>query len=142
MNLIVDEELILSSNDDNIVLTNQRIEMNTKEWGKSYSIGIFLEDISSIEIKYQSNPILLALAAIVFIGGFSIGREQSIFAIIISLIIIAIWYFTKKHVISISSKGGAVMRILIQRMGNQKIAEFLFEIKNAKAKRAILLSKS
>jgi hypothetical protein len=33
--------------------------MKVRDWGIDYSIGIFLDDISSIEVKYKSSLILL-----------------------------------------------------------------------------------
>jgi hypothetical protein len=69
MQLLPNEEILVSSNQDKVILTNQRIHLSDSEWGKSYQITIFLEDISSIEMLYKSNPLLLVLAAVCFLVG-------------------------------------------------------------------------
>lgn len=46
MYLLTNEIEILSSNENKVILTNQRIHLEDKEWGHSYNITIFLEDIS------------------------------------------------------------------------------------------------
>lgn len=101
MKLLKNEEKLLSSNADKIVLTNQRIMMAEKVWGKSIKISICLEDISSVEIHYRSYivflilGIILALAELIMIigdfGNFRFG------GILLGIIFIAIWWFTRKH---------------------------------------------
>ena len=76
MKLLPNEEKLITSNEDKIVLTNHRIQMTDSFWGQSFTISIFLEDISSIEIKYKSNILLLILGAICVLGGFYMGFKQ------------------------------------------------------------------
>jgi hypothetical protein len=61
MMLLSNEEELISSNGGKIILTNQCIHQDDREWGNAYSITIFLEDISSIEMRYSSNMIFLIL---------------------------------------------------------------------------------
>jgi hypothetical protein len=53
MKKLENENVILTSNNDKVILTDHRIHMKVKDWGIDYSIGIFLEDISSIEVQKQ-----------------------------------------------------------------------------------------
>ncbi len=62
MQHLPDEEILVTSNQDTIVLTNQRIHMSDKQWGRTYQITIFLENISSIEVLYKSNPLFIIIA--------------------------------------------------------------------------------
>ncbi len=59
MKLLPNEEKLITSNEDRIILTNFRITKRDEIWGKSYRISIFLEDISSIEVHFKSNCIFL-----------------------------------------------------------------------------------
>lgn len=61
MKLLPNENKLLTLNEDKIILTNLRIQMTDSVWGQSFSISIFLEDISSIESKYKSNIVQLII---------------------------------------------------------------------------------
>lgn len=54
MLLLSNEEQILTSNDDKIILTTKRIQLNDSYWYNSFQTRIFLEDISSIEKGFKS----------------------------------------------------------------------------------------
>mgnify|MGYP001547294151 FL=1 len=69
MNLLSNESILVKSNDDTIILTNLRIHMTSKKWGRSYQTTIFLEDISSIENVFKSNLSYLVFAIIAFFAG-------------------------------------------------------------------------
>ena len=62
MYLLPNEEELVSSNGDKIVLTDHRIIMNYEVSGKTNHIAIFLEDISSVENIYRNNLYYLGLA--------------------------------------------------------------------------------
>ena len=76
MTLLPNEAKIITSDDEKIILTNHRIQMTDSVWGQSFFICIFLEDISSITIKYKSNIIFIILTA-VFHSFFSRGSSAS-----------------------------------------------------------------
>src|SRR4051812_31343750 len=101
------EEGLVVSNEGKIVLTNQRIEMKDRDWGRSYSIVIFLEDISSFEVRYKSNIIFATLAVIGIIMSiyfsFTGNYENNLLGItlIASLVFFVLWWISKQHIISI-----------------------------------------
>ena len=109
MNLLPNEEKLVSSNEDKIILTNHRIHLRDSVWGQSFTISIFLEDISSIEIKYKSNIVFMILGVICILGGFyAAGQGGNLLGgIVIGGIFLALWWFTRKHVVSVSSNGGS-----------------------------------
>ena len=55
--LFLNEEILVTTNQDKIVLTSQRVHLNDKDWGRSYHVALFLESISFIENIYKSNPV-------------------------------------------------------------------------------------
>lgn len=78
MHLLSEEQEILTSNGNKIILTDRRIQLTDRVWGKSYQITLFLEDISSIENLYKNNIFYLALAIIsLLVGVISIGNERA-----------------------------------------------------------------
>jgi len=150
MKLLPNEEKLVTSNEDKIFLSNHRIQMTDSAWGQSFTISIFLEDISSIEIKYKSNILLLILGAICVLGGFYMGGfnfiqgrggEGMISGLVVGGIFFAIWWFTRKHIISISSDGGSSLKFMVQGMGDDKINDFVHNVLLAKQTRVNQLAK-
>jgi len=138
MKLLPNEEKLITSDNNNIVLTNYRIQMTDSEWGQSFSISIFLENISSIEIKYKSSIILLILGAICAIGSIYLKNPEGF---IICAILFAAYWFTRKHIISISSDGGSSLSFLVQGMDDEKINDFVHNVSLAKQTRVNQLYK-
>ena len=141
MKLLPNEAQLLILNDEKIILTNYRIQMSKSEWGQSSSIDIFLEDISSIETKYKNDILFLVLGPLIAVGSVYFGGMVTIGGIVVGAICIAIWWTTRKHDISISSKGGSQINFLAQGMGKDKINDFIHEVLAAKHARVNQLHK-
>ena len=146
MKLLPNEEKLITSNADKIILTNHRIQMTDSVWGQSFTISIFLEDISSMEIKYKSNILFIILGVICVLGGVYTagqhgGSEAMIGGLVLGGIFFALWWFTRKHIISISSDGGASLNFMVQGMGKDKIADFIHNVSLAKQTRVNQLHK-
>jgi hypothetical protein len=146
MKLLPNEEQLLTSNEDKIILTNFRIQMTDKEWGQSFNISIFLEDISSIEVKYRSHIILIVLGIICVLGGFYMGGQHGgsnvmTTGIVLGGIFFAAWWFTRRHIISISSDGGSSLNFLVTGMGEDTITNFIYKLSLAKFNRINQLQK-
>ncbi|HEX9511475.1 MAG TPA: hypothetical protein VF939_13395 [Puia sp.] len=140
MNLLSDEHLLVSSNDDKIILTDQRIHMADKIWGKSYQITIFLEDISSIEHLYRNNIFYLILAMLsFFMAVISIGSGVSIPTLytgfIVGGIFLTLWLGSRQRLIKISSRGGGALCFIIEGMDETYIDDFLHKVQEAKSNR-------
>lgn len=145
MNLLTGERLLVSSNDDKIILTDRRIHMTDKIWGKSYQITIFLEDISSIEHLYRNNIFYLALAMLsFFVSIVNIGSGAGIPAIyagfIIGGIFLTLWLGSRQRFIKISSKGGGALCFIIEGIDETYIEDFLHKVQEAKFNRLKELS--
>lgn len=145
MKLLPNEEKLITSNKDKIILTNHRIQMTDSVWGQSFTISIFLEDISSLEIKYKSYILFIILGVICLYGGvYMAGQEESeamIGGLVLGGIFFALWWFPRKHIISISSDGGASLNFMVQGMGDDKIADFIHNVSLAKQTRVNQLHK-
>ena len=137
MNLLPNEEKLVSSNEDKIILTNHRIHLTDSVWGQSFTISIFLEDISSIEIKYKSTILFIILGVLCILGGFYASAQGGSFlgGIFLGGIFLALWWFTRKHVVSVSSNGGSSLNFIVQGMADEKISDFVHKISVAKQTR-------
>lgn len=139
MLMLTNEEKLVTSNQDKVVLTNQRVFMRESQWGQSYAISIFLEDISSVETKYKSNIFFIVVAVISIVVGVVLGAKQRV-GLIVGGIFLLLWWFSRKHIISISSDGGSTMNFLVEGMRDEKIEGFIQSVSEAKLKRVNELS--
>ena len=134
--LFPDEKEILTTVDNGIFLTNYRIQKFSKSWERSYSLGIFLENISSIEVTHKSNKTILWLAYLSLpiayyfnrmdlINGLASSIEKTLVPFVVLLIV---WLSTRKHVVSIASNGGAILELLIIGTNKNKIEDLVYDI--------------
>jgi len=140
MYLLPNEQELVNSNEDKILLTDHRIHYTHRIWGKSYQNTLFLEDISSVENLYQSNMLYLVLAILsVFAGIFSMGNDHlaniMVGCIILAAVFFILWLGSRKHVVSISPNGGKPIVFEVEGMGGEQIEDFLFKVQKAKSDR-------
>jgi hypothetical protein len=140
MNLLSNESVLVKSNDDKIILTNLRIHMTSRKWGRTYRITIFLEDISTIEHANISNVYYLVLAAFSFmLGVLSIGNPETIPSIyggfILGGIFLSLWLSTRGHQVTFCSKGGHSLRFMADQMDDDQIEEFIHKVEQARLQR-------
>jgi hypothetical protein len=145
MKLLPGENKLITSDNDSMNLTNYRITKRDEIWGKSYKISIFLEDISSIEVHFKSHIVLLIIGVLMLLAGLGMSIEAgpivSVGSIVVGGIFIAIWWFSRKHIVSISSDGGSTLNILAKGMSDSKIDDFITSVQEAKLKRMSQLYK-
>jgi hypothetical protein len=145
MTLLPGENKLITSDNDRMILTNYRITKRDEIWGKSYKISIFLEDISSIEVHFKSHIVLLIIGVLMLLAGLGMSIEAgpivSVGSIVVGGIFIAIWWFSRKHIVSISSDGGSTLNILAKGMSDSKIDDFITSVQEAKLKRMSQLCK-
>jgi hypothetical protein len=140
MQLLPDENILVTSNQDKVILTNQRIHLSDKDWGRSSQITIFLENISSIENVYKSNPIFLVIAALgAVIGLLTFGRlvegNVSIGAFVVTIAFLLLWVNSRQHAVIISSNGGGKLIFLVGGMNAGQVQDFVDKVQAAQAKR-------
>lgn len=138
MELFDSEELLVSSNNDRLKLTTHRIQLNNRDWGSSYRIVVFLEDISSIEVKYSSLFIALIVGIFLIIGGFSLPDLSSDYTRIfvgVGIFLVFIWILSRRHVVSITPDGGKAVNFEIGRMSSEEVDDFIHKVQLAKLAR-------
>lgn len=124
-----------------VTLTNLRINLTEVKMGQTYSNYIFLEDISSVETKFTSTPILLFFSAISMIAGIIFNGEFLLYGSILCMVLIIAWLSTRKFVLLISSKGGSSISLQIHNTDDDIIESFIYEISLAKQNRLIHIHK-
>lgn len=150
MLLLPTESEILNSNNNKIILTDHRIHMNQKGWGDSYDITIFLEDMSSIEVRYNSSIAFLILSiassiftALIYFNLDSYSKNESflVYTLLAAILFIILYWLSRRHVISITSNSGKAINFQINRMSDDEIEDFLFKVQEAKNTRILFLYK-
>lgn len=134
--LLENEVVSVMSDDDSIILTNQRILKNTRRTGKAYFISMHLQNISTIEIHSKSTPLLLLLGILGLIAGILTGNHEEGLAIVIigfALALIVLYFFTKYHVVIIASNGGRKLQFKAKRMKREAVLDFVRKIDQAKS---------
>ena len=124
----------------NVMLTNYRVSVASKEWwGDTYTIYLFLEDISSIQILFKSTIALLLLgcgsffvALILSFQSNGYGSPSPTPLFIFGIVLIAAWWFSKRHIISVTPNGGKALEIMIKNLPSADIEKFLYDIQEAK----------
>jgi len=133
--LLNGEQIITQSDGAIVTLTNLRIRYSARQFGKAHIISIMLKKISSIEVKYQSNVILLILAVMGFVValfGFANNEsELALFGLVAGGILIASYIGTRKHTLSITSDGGKEILFHTKGMKQEAVLKFMNQVEHA-----------
>jgi hypothetical protein len=157
MNLLeTEEELTLLNNrntiSEQLVLTNYRIIYNSK---KTMYKSIFLEDISSFEVKSSIKSILLLIGIILILFGFfnlipnknfinemigvKNGNIPSILLLALGILFIILYVLSEVNYVIICSKGGTSIEFNA-KMKQSELEDILYKIQEAKLNRVNHLS--
>src|SRR6185369_1558730 len=134
MILLPGEEKLVTSNNEKIILTTHRNVMRDIERSYMHSIEIFLEDISSVEVKYTSNVKLIEFGVIgvliftAFFGSNAIGPNGPGIILLASLVLLGWWWFSRQHVLSVTSKGGSILNFRIEEIPLAKVEDFINKV--------------
>lgn len=152
MNLLdAEEELTLlnnsNTNSEQLVLTNYRIIYNSK---KTIYKSIFLEDISSFEVKSSIKSILLLIGIILILFGFfnlipnknfinemigvKNGNIPSILLLALGILFIILYVLSEVNYVIICSKGGTSIEFNA-KMKQSEVEDILYKIQEAKLNR-------
>jgi len=144
MNLFEGEQTLTSADGNAILLTTHRIRSNNIHgWGQQSTTSIMLEKISSIQANYISYPILLVVAALFVLIGFILGNSYqpnngaTVVPIIIGILLIIVYFATRKHICIIASDGGARIVFATSNMKKETLLGFIDDVEKAKAKRVL-----
>lgn len=143
--LFTDEQLITESDNKQITLTSHRVRFNSFSWGHAHIVSIMLEKISSIEVHYNSWVIVLFLGILSVLAGLVGGAGNQgqimVMGLVVGAVLILIYFFTRKHVVTIASDGGAKINFATAGMKRDVIVDFINKIEKAKNERAKSLGK-
>ncbi|GAA0891977.1 hypothetical protein GCM10009122_16560 [Fulvivirga kasyanovii] len=130
MNLNKNESLLVKSESEVVVLTTHRIRyQDDKEL-----ISIMLKQVSGIEVKYTSHPILIilaiisAIAAVVSLG--NLAGHLSVLLLITAGVLIALFFSSRKHVVTILSASSRLV-FHTKGMGKQTVENFVDKVEAA-----------
>ena len=133
------EEILTQSNDKTITLTNFRIRYYESKFGNAGLVSIHLPKVSSIEMKYKSNLSFLYLGGFLIAAGIFIGltnsyggEEPMLLGTGVGAFLVLIYWLTRRHVVSISSDGGAKINFQTKGMKNEDHVNFINKIEAAK----------
>jgi len=135
--LMPGEEILMQSDDLTITLTNFRIRYYETQMGNASLVSMHLEKLSAIEMTYKSNLILFYLGIIAVVGGIVMGmygRNDSMFGsgIVLGIVLMLIYWLTRKHIVSISSDSGLSINFQTSGMNSDKHIQFINKIETAK----------
>jgi hypothetical protein len=133
ISLLPDERIVMSSNNDSLVLTNYRIRYDSTEFGTSIFVGITLDSLASCGLLTKSTPVLLLLAGLAVIAAFVANNNFLLFVIAIGLGIA--YFLLRRAVISIDSNGGQSIVVPTKGMNRTAIIAFLEAIEHEKLSR-------
>ncbi|MFC0515174.1 hypothetical protein ACFFGT_13225 [Mucilaginibacter angelicae] len=138
MNLFEGEKIITTTDNNVIILTTHRIRStNSLGWGHRETTSMMLDMVSSIKTTCNSYPILLVIAAIIGIGGFILGNQNNSsygvsFTIVLAIILVSIYFVTRKHVCMIASSGGSRIVFATSNMSHDGLINFIDRVEEAK----------
>lgn len=125
--LLENEELITQSDNNELTLTTLRIRHQTSAFGKANVSSIMLEKISSVEIKYKSKLWFLIIGIITT-------------PVIIGIILIILYYSSRKHCIVITSDAGTSINVETKWLKHDAILDFINKVEIAKNNRYLTLA--
>jgi hypothetical protein len=84
----------------------------------------------------NGNPALLVLGCLSVLGGVYVSGQpyhnNTAVWFLVGIVLIGAWWFTKKHVVSIRSNGGAAMNFEVGQMAAEQVEHFIDKVQGAK----------
>lgn len=135
--LLDGEKIITESGDKSIVLTNYRLRRHISGGGHAHIVSIMLGHISNIEVRYKSYLLMLIVGVLLLpIGAMAaLGTGEPTAGVPVSLlglILIIIYFVTRKHVISIYADSGRSIDFATKGLKRDAILKFVNQIEDAK----------
>jgi hypothetical protein len=138
MELLPNEQIIKQSTNNEFTLTNFRVVHKFSWWYSNYGNTIFLEDISSIERTDKGWIVLLIIGVLlVFFGvvfGLKGGGISGYGALAIGVLLVLVWWFSRRTVIRITPNGGKSIILNVSK-STSLVEDTLFNIELAKINR-------
>jgi hypothetical protein len=135
MELLPGERKLSESSDGTVLLTSHRVRLD--QGGEFVSIS--LDQVASCSIGTRSHPILLVIAAIVWLGSFQFAGDQVgtipfVVGALAGALIVALYVMSRTQVIVIASRGESI-RIRTRGMTRAVCIQFIDDLERAKVAR-------
>ena len=121
MKSLENEVLITESGNKQIRLTSHRLRYHEGTSKNSNYTSIMLDKLSSIELKYHSNIWLLIIGILTL-------------PILVGVVLIILFFTTKRHVVSITPDGGNAIVFETKGMKRDFLDEFIQNVESASIK--------
>jgi hypothetical protein len=122
MKAFENEKLLIESDNRQIRLTTHRLRYYETARGNSDFTSIMLDKISSIELFYYKSSIWLLIIGIATIP------------VVVGLILIYMFFTSKKHVISVTPDGGKPIMFETKGMKRDFLEEFIDKVEETSMK--------
>ena len=139
MNLMDDEKILWKSEQESLVLTTHRVRYHKESLGRAKLQSILLEELASCAIEGTTSPMYYVLAVVLIVLGLSASvtsRDATyvVTSLIAGSILFAIYYATRRQVLSFAS-AGAVIEFPVQGMSINDLKDLIDTAEDAKNKR-------
>lgn len=137
-NMLTGERLIMSSEDNSLVLTDKRVKFEIKSRSKSAYKSIPIDQVATCALDTRTFPILLVLAALAVLVIFAAPETgQRVGAGIAALILVAAYFGSRNGQIEIFSTSGESIAVPTKGLSHEQVRTFLeaveaqyFEVKS------------
>jgi hypothetical protein len=129
--LLSGESVILSSENDQLVLTNYRVKYEVVARSSSIYKSIPIGKVAACALNTRSYPILIVLAAIALLAIFIAPEmEQRIGAGIAAVILVALYFGTRNGQIEVFSDAGESIAVPTKGLSHEQVKKFLESVAN------------
>ncbi|MFN7505106.1 MAG: hypothetical protein ACK5Q1_06035 [Limnobacter sp.] len=122
----INEKIIMSSDDNSLILTSKRVKHEEKSASKSKYKSIPIDQVATCALNTRSFPVLLVLA--VLTGLVIIGlpeAEQRILAGVVAVALVVAYFLTRKGQIEIFSTSGESIAVPTKGLSHDQVKQFL-----------------
>jgi len=132
--LLPGEQNVLCSDDNTLTLTTMRVRYDSVMLGRSHLVSITLNSVASCGLVTKSYPLLLIIGAIALLVSLTRPREWFMMGLVTAIVLLVVYFFTRRSVISIASNGGESILAPTNGMNRDNIVEFIESVERQKLK--------
>ena len=126
MSLLNGETIILSSENDELLLTNYRVKYEVVSHSRSAYKSVPIKKISACSLSTRSYPIFLVIAGLAMIGIFVLPEVgQRIAAGVFAALLVAIYFGTRNGQIEIFSDSGESISVPTKGLSHDQVRKFM-----------------
>lgn len=123
--LLPGEQVVMSSLDNVLILTNLRVKYEAANSGTSAYKAIPLEKVSACALTTKKYIVLLVIAALFLLGAFSANSSQASGIAVVAAIAFAIaYYFTRNGQLEVISDAGFSIAVPTKGLKHEDVRRF------------------